>query len=60
LAALATPVPGLRPDLPVVYLSGYVQRTVAWAGLPGVVIGFVGKPIEMDALLTTVPDVLER
>ncbi len=53
-------LPG-RPDLPVVYMSGYVQKGgVTWAGLPGGTVGFVQKPVEMDDLLGAVRDVLQR
>lgn len=48
------------PQLRVVYLSGYLQKDVAWAGLPGVVVGFVPKPVELKDFLTTVRDVLDR
>ncbi|MBI2073788.1 MAG: diguanylate cyclase [Gemmatimonadetes bacterium] len=48
------------PGLRVVYLSGYVQEDVAWAGLPGAVVGFVPKPVELKDFLTTVRDVLDR
>lgn len=50
-----------RPDLRVVYMSGYVQRGgVTWAGLPGAVVGFVPKPIEMNDLLGVVRDTMAR
>lgn len=50
-----------RPDLRVVYMSGYVQKGgVTWAGLPGAVVGFVPKPIEMSELLEAVRDALSR
>lgn len=48
------------PQLRVVYLSGYLQKDVAWAGLPGAVVGFVPKPVELKDFLTTVRDVLDR
>jgi len=48
------------PRLRVVYLSGYLQKEVAWAGLPGSVVGFVPKPVELKDFLTTVRDVLDR
>jgi len=48
----------LRPDVRVVYMSGYLQRTVSWAGLPGTVAGFVSKPIERAELLETVRQAL--
>jgi diguanylate cyclase (GGDEF)-like protein len=48
------------PQLRVVYLSGYLQQDVAWAGLPGSVVGFVPKPVELKDFLATVRDVLDR
>lgn len=48
------------PRLRVVYLSGYLQQDVAWGGLPGAVVGFVPKPVELRDFLTTVRDVLDR
>lgn len=48
------------PRLRVVYLSGYLQKDVAWGGLPGTVVGFVPKPVELKDFLTTVRDVLDR
>ena len=50
-----------RPDIRVVYMSGYVQKGgVTWAGLPGGTVGFVPKPVEMQDLLDTVREVLNR
>ncbi|HXV85187.1 MAG TPA: diguanylate cyclase [Gemmatimonadales bacterium] len=50
----------MKPDLKVVYMSGYLQRPVSWTGLPGGTIGFLEKPIERDVLLRTIRDVLDR
>jgi CheY-like chemotaxis protein len=47
-------------ELRVVYLSGYLQQDVAWAGLPGSVVGFVPKPVELKDFLTIVREVLDR
>ena len=49
-----------HPGLRVVYLSGYLQEDVSWAGLPGAVTGFVAKPVVLQALLATTRDVLDR
>lgn len=49
----------IRPGLRVVYMSGYLQRDVSWAGLPGEVVGMLEKPIEMETLLGTVRAVLD-
>ncbi|MBI4421346.1 MAG: diguanylate cyclase, partial [Gemmatimonadetes bacterium] len=50
----------IRPELPVVYLSGYLQREVSLTGLPGADVGFVAKPIDNGKLLATVRLVLDR
>lgn len=49
-----------EPRLRVVYLSGYLQKDVAWAGLPGAVAGFIPKPVELKEFLTVVREVLDR
>jgi diguanylate cyclase (GGDEF)-like protein len=50
----------LRPDIRVVYMSGYLQRPVSWTGLPGAVAGFISKPIAKAELLEAVREALER
>jgi PleD family two-component response regulator len=57
---LAAKISTTHPALKVVYLSGYLQRDVSWAGLPGAITGFVAKPIEMQELLTMTRNVLDR
>ena len=47
------------PQLRVIYLSGYLQGEVSWAGLPGAVVGFVAKPVGTE-LLGVVREVLDR
>ena len=49
-----------KPDIRVVYMSGYLQRPVSWTGFPGAAVGFLEKPIEMVDLLDTVRQVLDR
>jgi diguanylate cyclase (GGDEF)-like protein len=49
-----------KRELRVVYLSGYLQQDVAWAGLPGSVVGFVPKPVELRDFLAAVREVLDR
>jgi diguanylate cyclase (GGDEF)-like protein len=58
--ALADRIMASHPGLRVVYLSGYLQQDVSWAGLPGAVTGFVAKPVVLQALLATTRDVLDR
>jgi diguanylate cyclase (GGDEF)-like protein len=57
---LADHISALRPQLRVVYMSGYIQRTEPWAGLPGAVVGLVAKPIRAPEFLATIQDVLSR
>ena len=49
-----------RGTLRVVYLSGYLQKDISWAGLPGTTTGFVAKPIELQELLAMTRNVLDR
>ncbi len=57
---LADQLLAYQPALRVIYLSGYVQHEVPWRGLPGAVVAFVAKPVDLRELLRTVRDVLER
>jgi diguanylate cyclase (GGDEF)-like protein len=57
---LADRVLAYEPELRVVYLSGYLQKEVSWAGLPGAVAAFVAKPVDLRELLKTVREVLDR
>ena len=40
----------IRPDLPVLYVSGYPQADVYWGGTPGSRSAFLGKPVEVGDL----------
>jgi diguanylate cyclase (GGDEF)-like protein len=57
LAAEAT---RLRPGLRVVYVTGYIQKEVTWAGLPGAAVALIQKPVEAARLVATVREVLAR
>ena len=57
---LADRIASVNAGLRVVYLSGYLQKDVSWAGLPGATTGFVAKPVEMQELLTITRSVLDR
>lgn len=37
-------------DVPVIYMSSFIQSEVTWSGISGDVAGFVQQPIEMEAL----------
>ncbi|HEX2220020.1 MAG TPA: ATP-binding protein [Gemmatimonadales bacterium] len=49
----------LRPDLKVLYISGYTNDEVVRRGIPGVTTGFLHKPFTADALMRRVREVLE-
>jgi PleD family two-component response regulator len=49
-----------RPDARAVYVSGYSQDEVDWAGVPGGAWGFISKPLQLDDLGSMVADVLTR
>jgi diguanylate cyclase (GGDEF)-like protein len=57
---LADRIASSHPGLRVVYLSGYLNKDVSWAGLPGAATGFVAKPVDPDTLLAMVRSVLDR
>ena len=58
--ALADRILVSHPGLRVIYLSGYLQADVSWAGLPGTVTGFAAKPADPGALLAMTREVLDR
>ena len=43
--ALVERLSPLRADIPVLYMSGYIQGEVTWKGLPGGKSGFIEKPM---------------
>lgn len=49
-----------RPDVRVLYISGYGQDEIQWAGVPGTAKGFLSKPLEPKELLRAVRGVLDR
>jgi len=48
----------ISSDLRIIYMSGYVQSVIEWQGTPVSVVTFLGKPIKLDVLLSTVQRVL--
>jgi DNA-binding NtrC family response regulator len=57
---LVEKVSGLGEDLPVLYMSGYVQGEVTWPGVPGAETAFLQKPVDVEELDRTVRDLLAR
>ncbi len=50
----------IDPDVRVAYMSGYVQGTVSWSGLPGASVAVLSKPFKSAELLGAVNDVTGR
>jgi two-component system, cell cycle sensor histidine kinase and response regulator CckA len=57
---LACALLGARPDLPVLYMSGYTRDAVANAGRPDEGTNFLAKPFTPDQLGAKVREVLDR
>lgn len=53
-------ITAITPAVRVIYMSGYVHGPVSWAGAPGAVVAFLDKPFTVNALLSTVDEVLHR
>jgi putative two-component system response regulator len=49
----------IQPQLRALYISGYSSDEVRWSGVPGVVKGFLPKPISLDGLTTAVRGILD-
>jgi signal transduction histidine kinase/CheY-like chemotaxis protein len=59
--ALAEAALTLRPDLPILFMSGYVaEHIVALGSLLGPSIGFLQKPFDPETLLGKLREVLDR
>jgi PAS domain S-box-containing protein len=55
---LADQLLGLRPDMRVLYMSGYTEQAIVHHGILDVDIAFIGKPFTPDALVLKVIEVL--
>ena len=49
-----------EPGVRAVYVSGYSQEEVDWAGVPGAASAFISKPVSIEELGRVVADVLSR
>jgi diguanylate cyclase (GGDEF)-like protein len=50
----------LRPGLPVLFMSGYIQGEVTWPGVPGGATGFIQKPLTRADLEAKLAETLAR
>ncbi|MGD0015606.1 MAG: GNAT family N-acetyltransferase, partial [Bryobacteraceae bacterium] len=58
--ALASALAATRPDLPVIYASGYAEEAILRAALDDDHVPYLPKPFTSEALLTRVREVLDR
>jgi two-component system cell cycle sensor histidine kinase/response regulator CckA len=56
---LAERLKGERPDLKVLFMSGYTDDTVLHQGLPGPFMSFIQKPFSPSGLLARVRELLD-
>jgi CheY-like chemotaxis protein len=57
-AALAEQVRAMRPDLPILFMSGYAEPAAAGAGWPGPAAQVISKPFSRAALRAAVTQLL--
>jgi PAS domain S-box-containing protein len=57
---LADALAGTRPDMKVLYLSGYTENVAIYLGIFDASVAFLAKPFSRDALARTMRDVLEN
>lgn len=57
---LAEQIVRLRPDMCVLYMSGYTEKDIVHRGILDENIAFIGKPFTPDALVLKVIEVLQQ
>jgi CheY-like chemotaxis protein len=57
---LAEQLVGLRPDMRVLYMSGYPDQAIVHHGILDEAIAFIGKPFTPDSLALKVVEVLQQ
>jgi PAS domain S-box-containing protein len=57
---LATALGASRPQLPILYVSGYASDVTAFHGLPGLAAHVLAKPFGMDTLVRRVRTILDE
>jgi PAS domain S-box-containing protein len=57
---LAATLGASRPQMPVLYVSGYASDVTAFHGLPGLAAHVLAKPFGMDALVRRVRTILDE
>jgi len=57
---LATALGSTRPQMPVLYVSGYASDVTAFHGLPGLAAHVLAKPFGMDGLVHRVRTILDE
>jgi PAS domain S-box-containing protein len=57
---LATALGASRPQMPILYVSGYASDVTAFYGLPGLAAHVLAKPFGMDTLVRRVRTILDE
>lgn len=50
---------GSRSDLPVLYMSGFIQGDVTWSGISGAATGLIQKPFALEELKEKVGELVD-
>lgn len=57
---LAEQIVGMRPDMPILYMSGYPDQSIVHHGILDGDIAFIGKPFTPDVLALKVAEVMRQ